>query len=93
MRALLSIAVLALLASPTAAAELPGWAYPVNPAPKPPDAVKPIQLPGSTKSYTQAQIDDGFSPPDWYPQDHAPMPDVVAHGRKEGCRPDTSFAR
>lgn len=46
-------------------------------------------MPGSTKSYTQAQIDDGFNPPDWYPQDHAPMPDVVAHGRKEtnarGC--------
>ena len=83
MRTLLSIAVLALLASPAAAAELPGWAYPVNPAPKPPDAVKPIQLPGSAKSYTQAQIDDGFNPPDWYPQDHAPMPDVVAHGRKE----------
>src|SRR5215467_9833610 len=82
MRALMSLAVLALLAPPAAAAELPGWAYPVNPALKPPDAVKPIQLPGSTKLYTQAQIDDGFNPPDWYPQDHPPMPDVVAQGRK-----------
>jgi cytochrome c553 len=87
MRGLLSIALLGLLAlpatQPVLAADLPGWAYPANPAPKPPDAVKPIKLPGSDKSYTQAQIDDGFNPPDWYPQDHAPMPDVVAHGRKE----------
>ena len=83
MRALLVIALFGAIALPAQAAELPQWAYPVNPNPKPPDATKPIQLPGSTKSYTQAQIDDGFNPPDWYPQDHAPMPDVVAHGRKE----------
>jgi cytochrome c553 len=83
MRGLISVALLGLLAWPAQAADLPGWAYPVNPPPKPPDAVKPIKLPGSDKSYTQAQIDDGFNPPDWYPQDHAPMPDVVAHGRKE----------
>jgi cytochrome c553 len=39
-------------------------------------------LPESTKAYTQAQIDDGFNAADWYPQDHPPMPDVVAHGRR-----------
>jgi cytochrome c553 len=86
MRRLASVALLGLLALPplpAQAADLPEWAYPVNPAPTPPDAAKPIQLPGSTKQYTQAQIDDGFNPPDWYPQDHAAMPDVVAHGRKE----------
>lgn len=81
-RGLLSV-LLTLLAAPVAAADLPEWAYPGNPAPKPPDAVKPIGLPGSAKSYTQAEIDDGFNPPDWYPQDHALLPDVVAHGRKE----------
>jgi len=83
MRALASVAVLGLLAVPAMAAELPDWAYPANPTPKPPDATTPIQLPGSAKQYTQAQIDDGFNPPDWYPGDHPPMPDVVAHGRKE----------
>jgi cytochrome c553 len=92
MRGLLAIPLLGLLALPAAqlalvkpvqAADLPEWAYPVTPAAKPVDAVKPIKLPGSDKSYTQAQIDDGFNPPDWYPQDHAPLPDVVAHGRKE----------
>ena len=83
MKSLVSIAVLGLLALPAAAAELPEWAYPVNPQPKPPDATVPKTLPGSTKTYTQAQIDDGFNPPDWYPQDHPTMPAVVAHGHKE----------
>jgi cytochrome c553 len=88
MRALVSIAALGMLVLPAVQAHaqapaqsLPEWAYPVAPPPKPPDAVKPIQLPGSTKQYTQAQIDDRFSPPDWYPQEHPPLPDVVAHGR------------
>src|SRR5579871_6494015 len=78
MRALVSIAALGLLAlpaqaqAPAPAQNLPQWAYPVAPAPKPPDATKPIKLPGSTKEYTQAQIDNRFSPPDWYPQDHPP---------------------
>ncbi len=88
MRALVSIAALGMLVLPAVQAQaqapaqsLPEWAYPVAPPPKPPDAVKPIQLPGSTKQYTQAQIDDRFSPPDWYPQEHPPLPDVVAHGR------------
>jgi cytochrome c553 len=80
---MLPIALLVPLVLPAAAAELPGWAYPVNPTPKPPDATEQKSLPGSGKKYTQAQIDDGFNPPDWYPGDHPPMPDVVAHGRKE----------
>jgi cytochrome c553 len=68
---------------PATAQTLPEWAYPVNPPPKPPDSAIAKHLPGSSKTYTQAQIDDGFNPPDWYPQDHPPMPDVVAHGQKD----------
>jgi len=82
MRALVSIAVLGLLAVPVMAAELPEWAYPVGPPAKPPDATVQKTLPGSTKKYTQAQIEDRFNPPDWYPEDHPPMPEVVAHGKK-----------
>jgi cytochrome c553 len=90
MRALVSFTTLGLLLTPVAAwaqspvpaQALPEWAYPVAPAPKPPDATKPIQLPGSAKQYTQAQIDDRFGPPDWYPEDHGPLPEVVANGRK-----------
>jgi cytochrome c553 len=83
MRAATAVALLALFTLPVTAQTLPEWAYPVNPSPKPPDNTIPKHLPGSSKTYTQAQIDDGFNPPDWYPQDHPTMPDVVAHGRKE----------
>ncbi|HEY4406251.1 MAG TPA: c-type cytochrome [Xanthobacteraceae bacterium] len=82
MRVLASIAVLGLLTLPVQAQTLPEWAYPVNPTPKPVDDKVQKHLAGSTKTYTQAQIDDGFNPPDWYPQDHPAMPEVVAHGRQ-----------
>lgn len=39
-----------------------------------------MHVPGSNKSYTQDQIDDLQNPPDWFPEEHAPMPKVVAHG-------------
>ena len=35
---------------------------------------------GQHAQYTQAQIDDPFNPPDWFPDEHPPMPQVVAHG-------------
>jgi cytochrome c553 len=82
LRILVSIAVLGLLTLPAPAQTLPEWAYPANPTLAPLDDTVPRHLADSTKAYTQAQIDDGFNPPDWYPQDHPPMPDVVAHGRK-----------
>src|SRR5579863_1307302 len=57
------------------------WAYPV-PDPPPASAADagPKRLPGSTKSYTQAQIDDQFKPPDWFPNEHGPLPRVVETG-------------
>jgi cytochrome c553 len=59
-----------------------GWAYPV-PDPNPPGAGAnntPKQIPGSSRSYTQAQIDDQFAPPDWFPNEHGPLPTVVQKG-------------
>ena len=83
MRLLTSIAMLGLLAVPVHAADLPQWAYPVAPPNlPPPDKVIEKTLPGSTKKYTAAQINDRFGPPDWYPEDHPAMPDIVAHGKK-----------
>jgi cytochrome c553 len=65
-------------------AERPDWAFPVadkvQPPAKPDDQLKTVA--GSSKSYTQAQIDDLKNPPDWFPDMHPPMPDVVAHGTK-----------
>jgi cytochrome c553 len=83
MRALVCVAVLGVLASPAMAAELPQWAYPVAPpAGSPPDNTVQKSLAGSTKTYTAAQINDRFGPPDWYPEDHPAMPNVVAQGKK-----------
>ena len=56
------------------------WAYPVTPPPKQLDNTVMKSVPGSTKKYTQAQIDDPFNPPDWFPDEHPPMPEIVAHG-------------
>jgi hypothetical protein len=64
------------------AAELPEWAYPVKSPNTGWDAVVLKGLPGSTRKFTQAQIEDNFDPPDWFPEDHPAMPEVVAHGRR-----------
>jgi len=73
---------LALLAAFAFAADNPDWAYPPTPKPEPLDSVVLKQMPGSAKQFTQAQIDDPFNPPDWYPDEHPPMPQIVAHGAR-----------
>ena len=96
------IAVAAMIAGTAAlsAQQLPGWAYGYAPAGSPPpsrpaarpagQAAAPDQslkhLPGSEGAITPAQIRDGFGPADWYPGDHPPMPEIVAHGRRPEVR-------
>src|SRR5262245_52998100 len=46
----------------------------------------PVTLPGSKYSFTLAEVRNGFAPADWFPEDHAPMPDIVAHGRQPDVR-------
>jgi cytochrome c553 len=77
---------LAFASSLAYAAEPPSWAFPVPEKvlpPAPPDDGKPRQMPGSSRSYTQKEIADIADPPDWYPDEHPPMPNLVAHGSKE----------
>lgn len=45
-------------------------------------AEEPVHLPGSDRAYTHQQINDFFNVPDWYPEQHPPMPEVVSHGAK-----------
>jgi cytochrome c553 len=86
MRRLLWLAVLALLPTGALAAD-PDWAYPVAPQNLPkPDASKVIKVPGSDKEYNEVSVNDAFAPPDWYPGDHAPLPNVVANGAKPNVR-------
>ncbi|HTZ74207.1 MAG TPA: c-type cytochrome [Candidatus Aquilonibacter sp.] len=47
------------------------------------DNVTLEHVPGSTQGYTAAYIADLFSVPDWFPDSHPPMPDIVAHGDKQ----------
>ena len=66
-----------------------GWAFPArDQVPKSLRAEEPgpLQVPGSAKSYTQAQIDDPLSAPDWFPDEHSAMPQVVAHGNGKDVR-------
>jgi len=56
------------------------WAFPVKNGDLPPEEAGPKSIPGSTKSYTQMQIEDLSNPPDWFPEEHAPAPPIVQHG-------------
>jgi cytochrome c553 len=84
----LSPLVFAAEAAPaTSGFVVPAWAYPGNPpaeraAAAAKDDGSPLHVPGSQASYTRAQATDLFAAPDWHPDDHPPMPGVVAHGRK-----------
>lgn len=73
---------IALIAAPALAGERPNWAFPVTDKVQPQVAPlgDPKTPPGSAKTYTRAQIDDRYNPPDWFPDLHPPMPQVVAHG-------------
>ncbi|MEO8064010.1 MAG: c-type cytochrome [Pseudomonadota bacterium] len=77
----------------TPPALLPEWLFPIDPAslikPRPnappppkPDDVELLGIPDSTEKYTAARIGDLYNPPDWHPNDHIPLPEIVAHGRK-----------
>jgi cytochrome c553 len=80
----LSVVMLALLPAAAAAAERPDWAFPppgAGGAPRKPETGELKRVPGSNKTYTQSQIDSFNDPPDWFPDEHPPMPQIVAHGR------------
>jgi len=64
----------------------PPWAFAVNPpgAQPAPDDGTAKHVPGSTAAFTLKEIKDLYNVPDWHPDNHAPMPDVVAHGPRPG---------
>lgn len=69
-------------ASP-ADANRPAWAFltPDKQQPPIPQESGPIHVPGSTREYTAAQIDDLANPPDWFPDEHGPAPSIILHGK------------
>jgi cytochrome c553 len=64
--------------------EPPAWLFPIPPpssAPAAPlDDIKPLSIPTSDRTLTQAQINSPFHAPDWHPDAHTPMPPIVAVG-------------
>ena len=66
----------------TNAPGIPGWAYPVAPAvPGPKDDGSILHVPNSTVGMTLTQARNASDAPDWHPDQHPPMPDIVRHGR------------
>ena len=82
---LVSIMACATLATPAMAADTPPrWAYiEDNRDYKPPvDDGNLVRVPNSAAGYTWTQLRTRFIAPIWHPGDHAPLPDIVANGRK-----------
>src|SRR5436309_5792146 len=75
------VSVLSLAAQPPApAGREPSWAFPAINGSLPAEEASPKSLPGSSKQYTAAQIDDGSNPPDWFPNQHPAAPSIVVKG-------------
>src|SRR5947207_869574 len=60
---------------PPAAAPAAPPTAPANPPPAP-DNVTKLTVPGSTLTFTRAQLTNRFAPPDWFPEEHPPRPEV-----------------
>jgi cytochrome c553 len=89
MRTLVWILAFSCISPVSFAADKPDWAFPVTEKIQPqvpPDDGKPKTAPGSSKTYTKAEIEDLFNPPDWYPDTHPPMPRVVSNGNAPQVR-------
>jgi cytochrome c553 len=41
-----------------------------------------MRLTGSDRAFTITEITSPYNPADWFPNDHPPMPDIVAHGKE-----------
>lgn len=75
---------LSMSASTQAQNKPPGWAYPVNPPnfQRASDDGSIRRVPDSAAGFTLTQVRDLFAAPDWHPEDHPPLPAIVASGRK-----------
>jgi cytochrome c553 len=72
-------------ATPAPAAPAAGGGRGAAAAPAPDDGTQ-RRIPGSDGAFTLTQIRDAFGPADWFPGDHPPMPEVVAHGKRPDVR-------
>lgn len=71
---------------PGAAPAAPAGGGRAGGAPAPAPDPTPLSIPGSTLTFTRAQIGNGFGPADWFPGDHPAMPPIVANGKQPQVR-------
>ncbi len=69
----------------TAGSSLPAGQDTGRQEPRAPDPTL-RSMPGSTLTFTLAEVRNAFAPADWFPEDHPSMPDIVAHGRRPDVR-------
>lgn len=64
------------------------WAFVLNdPAPEgveAPDPDEVVTVPGSELSLRRSEININNGPPDWHPDGHPPMPEIISRGGGEG---------
>ena len=75
-------------AEPTPGHEALPWAFVLNDPPvegsERPDPAEIVSVPGSELRLRRSDIAIGNGPPDWHPEAHPPMPEVVARGGSDG---------
>ena len=74
---------------PTPLEPVPDWAYPTNPPPAQPAPATPqgpFHLKTGKVAFTMPELTNLFAAPDWRPEDHQAMPDIVVHGRRPEVR-------
>ncbi|HVZ61928.1 MAG TPA: hypothetical protein VG892_14175 [Terriglobales bacterium] len=85
---LLSLAAMAALAATAPNSEPPSWAFVVSPTPPPiQDDGSVLHVPGSSRGFSLSEVKALFGAPDWHPDEHPAMPNVVATGRAPDVRP------
>jgi cytochrome c553 len=73
--------VLSVAAQPQAPTRKdPDWAFPVINGALPAEPAGQRTLPGSTQNFPSTRIDDLNNPPDWFPNEHPPAPQIVKYG-------------
>ncbi len=85
MKPTLIVPIIALSLSTVASAQGPEWAYQsvteAIPAAHEWDPQLRRSVPGSSLNLTQDEIDELYNPPNWFPEETGPVPEIVARGR------------
>ena len=69
------------LPQPGDSAKPQGWGRQFDPALDHDEQLKPVlHVAGSSRTYARIDLSDWGNTVDWFPDEHAPMPDVVQHG-------------